>query len=107
MLSTLLIISVFLGVEVMSEVLVVTWHDWRERGREFATPVLSMVLQSMSWAVGWFAYVDRNVWIVLASITGSGIGCWFGIRRVKARKVTHGDSHPRQAPVPPRPEDGR
>lgn len=81
--QALLIISIFLGVEIASEILVVVWHDWRERGREFATPVLSMVLQSMSWAAGWFAYVDQDWRIVVASVVGSGVGCWLGIRRIK------------------------
>lgn len=68
----------------LADFLTMRWHAAREQNRAARTAILSMLLESLSWAPI-LALVLLDDWtIALASILGSGAGTLAGFGRVDA-----------------------
>lgn len=74
-------IVLFFALAVAHEALLLRWHRAREERRIVPMLVLGTALEISAWVPLWFAIVDRDVAILVASVLGSNVGAVVGMRR--------------------------
>jgi len=77
------LLVIFFLLAAVADVFTVWWHRCRERGHIIGTVLISLVLETLSWAPIWWALTQSNWKIAAVSIIGSGVGTATGMLRFR------------------------